>query len=142
MMNCQQYKFSDLHLGLTHEFTVTVTEQMQNSFRKLTGDINPLHRDEEFAKANGFLGKVVFGMLTASFCSTMAGVYIPGTHCLLHSVESKFLKPVYIGDTLTVTGKIEELNDTFQMIKIKVEVKNQNGVKVSKSVIKAGCLNE
>jgi len=81
---------------------------------------------------------VVYGMLCAGLFSTLAGVHLPGATCLLHSVESKFVKPVYIGDTLTVTGTVQEVNETFAQVTIKAIITNQHGEKVVRGVIKAG----
>lgn len=134
------YTYEEIEIGLTESFSVTVTEEMQDSFRAMTGDINPLHSSEEFAKAKGYDGIVVFGMLTASLYSTLAGVYLPGEKSLVHSCETKFMKPVYIGDTLTVEGKVDEKNDTYGLIRIKAVIKNQNGVKVSKASIQVGLI--
>ncbi len=69
-------------------------------------------------------------MLTASFLSTLAGVYLPGERSLIQQVEIKFAKPVYIGDTLTVTGQVAEKNDTVQRIELKVTITNQDAAKV------------
>lgn len=79
-------------------------------------------------------------MLTASLYSTLAGVYLPGKYCLLQHVETTFIKPVAIGDSLTVCGKVIEKDDTFMRIKIKVNVLNQNNEKVCRGVIVAGVL--
>ena len=92
----------------------------------------------DYAAGRGYPGRVVYGMLGASFFSTLAGVYLPGEHCLLHSVEAKFAKPVFVGDTLTVTGKVTEVNDTFGEITVKAVIENQNGQKVTRGLIKAG----
>lgn len=133
-----QYTFEELEVGMKACFTVTVTEEMMKSFRRLSGDGNPLHCDEDYAIASGFPGRVVYGMLTASFYSTMAGVYLPGQRAILQGVDSKFRSPVYIGDTLTVTGKIAEKNDTFRLITVKAEITNQSGQKVSKATLQVG----
>ena len=69
-------------------------------------------------------------MLTASFLSTLAGVYIPGERSLIQQVETKFANPVYIGDELTVKGEITELIDSVQRLELKVTITNQNGKKV------------
>ncbi|MBQ5755279.1 MAG: MaoC family dehydratase [Oscillospiraceae bacterium] len=132
------YTLSQLTPGITESFTVTVTEEMMESFYRLTGDDSPIHRSEEYAAGRGFPGRVVYGMLGASFFSTLAGVYLPGEHCLLHSVESKFVKPIFTGDTLTIQGKVDEVNETFSEITIKAEIRNQDGKKVTRGVIKAG----
>lgn len=68
----------------------------------------------------------------------MAGVYLPGEHCLLHSVECKFAKPVLVGETLTVHGEITEINETFREITIKGIIFNAEGKKVTRAIIKAG----
>ena len=132
------YTLAEMQPGLTESFTVTVTQEMMDAFLKLTGDCSPIHVDEDYAKGRGYPGRVVYGMLGASFFSTLAGVYLPGEHCLLHSVEAKFAKPVFIGDTLTVTGKVTEVNETFGEITVKAVIENQNGQKVTRGLIKAG----
>lgn len=132
------YTLAGLAPGLTESFTVTVTEEMMRQFYAITGDCSPIHMDAEYAAGRGYAGRVVYGMLGASFFSTLAGVYLPGEHCLLHSVEAKFAKPVMIGDTLTVLGKVTEVNETFGEVTIKAVITNQNGQKVTRGLIKAG----
>lgn len=124
------YKFEELNVGMTESFKVLITEEMLEAFKGITGDVNPLHNDEEFAKAKGHPGRVAYGMLTASFLSTLAGVYIPGERSLIQQVETKFAKPVYIGDELTVTGEITELVESVQRLELKVTITNQDGKKV------------
>ena len=99
-----EYTFDEIAVGDSESFSVTVTTEMMDRFRVDTGDINPLHNDESFALERGYTGRVAYGMLTASFLSTLAGVYMPGKWCLIQHVERDFPKPVYPGDTLTVTG--------------------------------------
>ena len=111
-----QYTYDEIKVGQKEHFSVVVTPEDQAAFCKITGDVNPLHQDAEYAAAKGHKGCVVYGMLTASYYSTLAGVYLPGERSLVHSVKSKFLKPVYIGDTLLIEGTVTEKNDTFQMI--------------------------
>lgn len=124
------YTFDELTVGMTESFKVSITEEMLDAFKGITGDVNPLHNDEEFAKAKGHPGRVAYGMLTASFLSTLAGVYIPGERSLIQQVETKFAKPVYIGDELTVTGEITELVESVQRLELKVTITNQDGKKV------------
>ena len=138
MDTLRSYTLAQMEKGLSESFTVTVTEKMMEQFCAVSGDISPIHMDAEYAAGRGYPGRVVYGMLVASFLSTLAGVYLPGEHCLLHSVESKFAKPVFIGDTLTVTGVVDEVNDTFREITIKASIVNQHGKKVTRAVVKAG----
>ena len=83
-----EYKIEDIEIGMKEEFKVQITEKMQNEFRDNTGDINPMHSDPDFAKEKGFDDTLVFGMLTASFFSTLVGVYLPGKNCLFQDRKS------------------------------------------------------
>ena len=132
------YRLADLTPGVTESFTVTITEEMMAQFYAITGDNSPIHMDADYAAGRGYPGRVVYGMLGASFLSTLAGVYLPGQHCLLHGVDLRFAKPIFIGDTLTVTGVVDEVNDTFREITIKASIVNQDGKKVTRAVIRAG----
>ncbi len=136
------YLFSDLTIGTKESFEVTITQDMMDSFRNITGDVNPLHNDETFASQKGYPGKVCFGMLTASLLSTFAGVYLPGEHCLIQEVETKFVKPVFVGDHLTVSGEVAEIDDTFKRIVMKVVIRNQDDKKVLRAKMKVGFTNE
>lgn len=136
------YSIKDLSIGKRESFSVKITADMFDKFKEITKDVNPLHNDEFFAKNLGYSGRVAFGMLTASFLSTLAGVYIPGEKSLIHSVETKFIKPVYIGDSLEVIGEVIEKHEAVGQITLKVEIKNQNGEKVLRGKMKVGFLNE
>lgn len=135
------YIYEELKVGMKESFSVKISPEMQSAFCLYSGDINPLHINQEYAISAGFSDKVVFGMLTASFYSTLAGVYLPGKFCLLQSVETNFIKPVYIGDMLSVNGEIKEKHDGIKQIVIKVNIFNQKEEKVSRGIIKAGVLN-
>lgn len=132
------YTLMDITLGMSQCFDVEITAEKMELFYQLTGDDSPIHRNELYAQGRGFTGRVCYGMLGASMLSTLAGVYLPGEHCLLHSVEAKFVAPVFIGDILTVEGTVSEINEVFNEITIKAVIKNQNGKKVTRGIIKAG----
>lgn len=136
------YNYEDIKIGHKEQFSVKITQNMQNYFSEITGDINPLHIDESFANQKNFDRCVCFGMLTASFLSTLAGVYLPGQNSLIHSVEVKMLKPVFVDDSITVKGEIVEKNDLFKLLIIKISIINQDGVKVMKGKMNVGVLDE
>ena len=137
-----QYAFDEIFIGQTESFTVSVTEEMLQHFYAITGDCNPLHADEGFARKKGFPGRVAYGMLTASFLSTLAGVYLPGEKSLIHSVETKFAKPVFIGDTLKIQGEVTEKNEHFPVIKLKVTITNQKQEKVLRGSMQIGVMED
>ena len=132
------YTLADMTPGLTESFTVTVTEEMMEAFQAITGDCSPIHVDADYAKGRGYPGRVVYGMLGASFFSTLAGVYLPGEHCLLHGVECKFAKPIFIGDPMTITGTVVNVSEAVAEAEIKAVITNQDGKKVTRGVIRAG----
>ena len=132
------YTWQDLSSGMEEHFTIVVTDAMIGQFKEITGDNNPLHCDERYAAGKGYSGRVVYGMLTASFLSTLAGVYLPGEKSLIHSVESKFLKPVFLGDKLTISGVIDEMDDRFRIIRVKALICNQRGEKVLRGSMQIG----
>ena len=132
------YKFEDIVVGKTESFTVPVTEERMAFFREITGDLNPLHNDENYERKKGYEGRVCYGLLTTSFLSTLAGMYLPGEHSLIQNVKVSFRKPVMIGDILTVTGTVTERQERFSMFQMKVEIKNQHAEKVLKGTMQIG----
>ena len=137
-MEVRSYTLAQMTPGLSESFTVTVTAEKMAQFCALSGDVSPIHIDPDYAASRGYPGRVCYGMLVAAFFSTLAGVCLPGEHCLLHEVDAKFVRPVFIGDRLTVTGTVEEVNETFREITVKYTITNQDGKKVTRGVYKAG----
>lgn len=135
------YKFSEILIGLEDSFSVDIDEQLMEKFMEISGDVNPLHTEKDFAQNRGFNNKVVYGLLTSSFYSRLVGVYLPGTYCVLHGIDIKFSQPVYVGDKLTVYGKIVYINKAYQQLEIKAHILNQALQKVSKANIKVGMTN-
>ena len=138
----KEYTYDEVEVGLEESFQVTITEKMMEQFLQITGDENPLHRNAEYAQSRNYADKVVYGMLSASFYSTLAGMYLPGKYSLIHSMESKFLRPVYVGDTLTISGTVKEKEDAYRMLILALLIKNQSGEKVSKGTMQIKVLDE
>jgi len=136
------YTFSDIYEGLEESFDVTITSDMMDKFLDISNDTNPLHVDVNYAKEKGFKDRVVYGLLTSSFYSTLAGVYLPGKYCILQGLDIQFSKPVFIGDILTISGKVKYINQSYKQLEIKAIIRNQNNEKVSKATIKAGLMDE
>ena len=136
------YKFVDINVGLEESFSVRVNSEKLDKFLKISGDINPLHTDAEYSRSKGFSDRVVYGMLTSSFFSTLVGVYLPGKYCILQGVDIQFSKPVYIDDVLTITGKVSYINEAYKQLEIKAVIINQDNIKVSKSTIRVGVIDE
>lgn len=126
-----EYNFEDINIGMAEEFNIQITKKMQDDFRNISGDINPMHSDSEFAKTKGFDDVLVFGMLTASFFSKLVGVYLPGKNCLFQECKDiKFHSPVFVGDKLNVKGEVVEIDDRFKRITVKAVIRNQDNKRV------------
>ena len=134
------YTYEEINVGKEETFSVLITDEMMNYFYNITGDCNPLHRSDEYAANAGFEKRVVYGMLTASFLSTLAGVYLPGEYSLIHTTETEFVKPVRVGDELTIKGIVKEKDDNFKLIYLKVTMTNQKGEKVCRAKMRIGLM--
>jgi len=134
------YTYNEIAIGDIETFTATITEDMMSGFRDITGDVNPLHTDEAFATKMKYDKKVAYGMLTASFMSTVAGVYLPGKYSLIQKVEAEFPSAVYAGDTISFTAEVVDKDDRFKTIELKVVAKNSLGKKVMRGKMRVGVL--
>jgi 3-hydroxybutyryl-CoA dehydratase len=131
-------RWSDLFVGLTAGFHVEITAEMMDQFRAMSGDSNPLHLDPDFARRAGHRGPVVFGMLTASFYSTLVGVYLPGRFAVLQGLDVDFIRPVFVGDKVFVSGEVSFLSDAVRRVELKAFISDAAGQRVSKARIRAG----
>ena len=135
----KHFNFEDIELGYEVSFNYEITEEKMQKFLEITGDINPLHNDLSYAKSKGYSEKVVYGMLTSSILSTLAGVYLPGEKSLIHEVSVSFVKPVFISNCpLIVQGKVINKDERFKQIEIKCSIFDKNGDKVLRGNMKIG----
>lgn len=135
-MNC--FRYCDIHIGQRAEFTVVITDNMMMQFTEISGDTNPVHLDDDYATSLNYKRRVVYGMLTSAFYSTLVGTYLPGQHALLHGMELTFHRPAYIGEELRVVGEVMYKNDAYRQIEIKAYITNPDNNKISRAKIKAG----
>ena len=133
-----EYALADISMGMAEEFTVTVTTEMTTGFVEISRDVNPLHVDENYARDRGFRDRVIHGMLTSTFYSTLVGVYLPGKHCLLQGMKITFHQPVFVGDRLTVRGEVTHVSEAMRVITVRGSITNQDSQTVSKAQIQVG----
>ena len=114
------------YLGKTAHFSKTLSETDLYLYAGITGDLNPVHVDEEYAKKTKFKRRIAHGLLTASYICMPLGMYLPGPGTIQISQFLEFLKPVYIGDTITVNLEVTEILEKGR-IKIRTLLKNQDG---------------
>ncbi|HXP13253.1 MAG TPA: MaoC family dehydratase [Stellaceae bacterium] len=114
----QGYALEELVVGMTASYFHTLTEANVVEFADLTGDHNPLHLDEEFAKRTRFKGRIVHGMLTASFLSTVVAI-MPGPGTIYLSQSLAFHAPVRIGDTVEAHVTVAEIIAAHKRVRLK-----------------------
>jgi 3-hydroxybutyryl-CoA dehydratase len=122
MNKVKDLSMDDITVGDISSFSRMWTEEDVLSFSKLSGDINPLHLDESYAQITQFGRRLVHGMLVASLCSRLVGVYLPGKRCLYLGQTLLFKKPVYIGDTVIVTGTVMSKSVATKILSISISM--------------------
>jgi len=127
MNNSLEYSFDEIEIGLEHHFEINIDEKLQEDFAKISGDFNPLHMDEQFAKKSKFGRRICHGMLLSSFFSRLIGMYLPGKNALYFSQNLNFVEPCFIGDKIIVKGEVIDKSEATRMIKIKTTIKNRVG---------------
>jgi 3-hydroxybutyryl-CoA dehydratase len=104
------YFFEDLSVGQKASFGKTITEADIVLFAAVTGDTNPMHLNEEYARSSIFGERIAHGMLAAGLITKVMGTQLPGPGTIYMSQSLRFRKPVRIGDTVTATVEITALN--------------------------------
>ena len=104
------YFIEDLAPGMSERMVHTVTERDIHLFGEVSGDTNPVHFDEEFAKTTMFKGRIAHGVLTSSYISTVLGMKMPGPGTIFMSLSTRFKAPVRIGDTVEAICTVREVN--------------------------------
>lgn len=133
-------RIDDFEPGQHVTFTKTFTDDDVRRFIEITGDVNPLHVDEEFAAGTQFGRRVLHGMLTASIFSTMVGMLLPGTGAVYRSQTIKFLRPVHIGETVTAHFVVRSVDRVRHRLEIDSWIENEAGERVVDGTCEAGLL--
>lgn len=118
-------KIEDIKIGDKASLTRTIKEEDIISFAKISGDNNPLHLDEEYAKNSMFKERIAHGILVSGLISAVIGTRLPGEGAIYLSQDLKFLKPVKIGDTITAEVEVIEINSSKRVIKLRTICINQ-----------------
>ena len=123
--NSQIKHWEDINVGDVATFSKTLTQTDMVLWVGLTGDMNPVHIDTEYAKTTRFKDVIVPGLMVAGLIST---VMTKSTFGNVYSGQTlKFLKPVYVGDTITAVATVIEKMEEKHRVKIKTECFNQRG---------------
>ena len=124
-----EYSFDEIEIGMQKNFQVNISENMLNEFGRNTEDYNPLHMNEKYASSTSFKKRVCSGMFLSSFFSRLVGMYLPGKHALHISQSLNFVNPCFIGETITVGGKVIDKSPA-KIIKLETTITNESGKRI------------
>lgn len=113
-------------VGQKESFSKTITEYDVYGFAGITGDFNPVHVNAVAAEQSMFKQRIAHGILAVGLISTVLGQKLPGNGTIYLSQQAKFLKPVYIGDTITATAEVAEVREKGRLL-LKTYAVNQRG---------------
>ena len=127
MSQLTNFTYDELTLGQKASFSKHVTEQDVVLFAAVSGDVNPVHLDEEFAAGTMFGGRIAHGMLTGAVISAALAMELPGPGTIYLGQTLRFSRPVKIGDRITVHLEVTAKRDDKKIITLACEVTNQDG---------------
>lgn len=106
----ESYKIDEISVGMSASYSQTITDADVKQFAGMSGDNNPVHMDEEYSKESRFKKRIAHGLLSSSFFSALFGTRLPGKGCVYVAQNLNFKRPVYLGDTVTATITVTDIN--------------------------------
>lgn len=129
-MSACEDRFDRWKVGDQVKLKHIITEKDMSDFVQLTGDNNPIHTDETYAENTPFGQRVVHGMLSASFISTIIGTKIPGEGALWLSQTINFISPARISDEITISASVKSISRSQRVLILDISIKNQNNLEI------------
>jgi 3-hydroxybutyryl-CoA dehydratase len=114
----------DLKVGQSAMFGRTVTDADIAAFAGVSGDTNPIHLHDGFARTTRFGKRIAHGMLSGSFISTVIGTKLPGPGAVYVSQTMAFMAPVMIGDTITAVATVTAIDEKRRRVTLKTQCLN------------------
>lgn len=120
-----KHYYQDFSVGQSFQKDFFISEELGQSFAQISGDFNPVHLDEEYAKGTMFGKRIAHGMLLGSYISGVLGNDFPGEGTIYLKQDMKFMKPVYYGDTITISVTVLEMDDARNRMTLETNCYNQ-----------------
>lgn len=119
-------KIDEIRIGMKASYTQTITDADIKAFAGISGDRNPAHLDEEYAKNSRYKRRISHGLLCASFFSAIFGTKLPGEGCVYASQTLNFKRPIYLNDTVTAEVEVISVDIHSKKILFKTLIKVKN----------------
>ena len=123
--------YDELEVGMSASFTKTISETDVYLFAGISGDFNPMHLNEEFAKLTPFGKRIAHGAVPQSLIAPVLGMKLPGLGTILLEVTTRFKAPTFFGDTITASAEVIEKLDGKRWVKMRLLWTNQRGETVA-----------
>lgn len=116
-----------INLGDQYSVTRDISDQLVRSFAELSGDFNPIHLDEDFAASTRFGRRIAHGMLSGALISSVLGNEFAEQKIVYLSQTMRFVAPVFVGDTITVTATVASIRPDKPIVTVETVCSNQDG---------------
>lgn len=120
-----------LYIGMSAEYSQTISDGDIKNFSGISGDKNPVHMSDEYAKTTIFKKRIAHGFMSASYFSAIFGTKLPGEGCVYLSQNLKFIKPVYIGDTVKAIVILTKINSRSRRLTFDTICKVKDDIVIS-----------
>jgi acyl dehydratase len=123
--------FDTIRIGESASASRTITQTDIVLYAGLTGDFNPMHMDDEYAKRTRFGERIAHGTITLGLIAPVIGMKLPGEGSVLLNISGSFLKPVKVGDTITARAEVASKDERRRFVTLKLSFTNQTGASVA-----------
>ena len=124
--------YDELEIGEEAHFSKTITETDVYLFAGISGDFNPMHVNEEFARQTPFGTRIAHGALPQSLAAPVLGTKLPGLGTVAVEISCRFKAPTFFGDTITATARVKEKIEDKRWVRMTLTWVNQRGETVAK----------
>ena len=119
------HSLDSLHEGLVERFVFKPTDKMMQSFVEISGDVNPMHTDVNFATSRGFDGVVVYGGILVAQISRMGGMHLPGHDALSRGLNIHYVRPLLVGQQAELEARVAHISEATSSIELKFKITSQ-----------------
>jgi acyl dehydratase len=131
MQQARALELCDLSPGQSVVVELSIDEAQLRQFAELSGDFNPLHTDDAFARSKGFRGRVVYGALLVAKISEVIGMRLPGQNSVWASLSLEFLEPLYVDEPVQLEAVVLRTSPGTGLVELKLTLR-RDGKKLSK----------
>jgi 3-hydroxybutyryl-CoA dehydratase len=124
--------YDQLEVGMKASFSKTITETDVYLFAGISGDFNPMHVNEEFARLTPFGRRIAHGALPQCLIAPVLGTKLPGLGTIALEITTRFMAPTFFGDTITASAEIVEKLEAKRRVRMSLLWTNQRGEMVAK----------